>query len=145
MLILFASGVLADHLNRSEADEICCPVHKYNRVKTLAIQSNPKSRMRRLVPLHQTESYKQHLVEVQCKYPNQRPPIQIRLNDSRCNGYCEQKYDSQKMLAIQLFPRNVTVENIEVKVGCKFLRNLSIEGFWLHVSVIFNWSQVSLK
>ena len=108
---------------RSELDTICCPVVNMNRAKSMGFITDPDTGAKRVAFLYQDAQYKQFLSEIQCRFPGVDVPENIRFNDTRCDGQCQQEYGSQLVITLQPSPLNLNLTTIEVKIGCKFIPN----------------------
>ena len=108
---------------RTELDEICCPVMILNRSKTLGMLWNPNGSPQSITYLYQTTRYKQFLEETLCQYPDTDVPDNIRGNNSRCDGRCQQLHGNQLMITLQHSPLSYVLALIDVKIGCSFIPN----------------------
>ena len=106
---------------RSELDKICCPVVNMNRAKSMGFITDQDTGAKRVAFLYQDHQYKQFLNEIQCRFPGETVPDSIQMNDTRCNGHCEQEYGNQLVITLQPSPLNLNLTTIEMKIGCKFI------------------------
>ena len=86
-----------------------------------ALLGEANSKLRRAVFLYRTQTYTQYTHETHCKSPNQEVPADILMNNPRCNGVCVQLNGSQKMITIQSSTSGISLGEIEVKIGCRFI------------------------
>ena len=106
---------------RGELNTICCPVVNMTRAKSMGFIKDPNTKVRQVAFLYQSIQYKQYLNEIQCRFPGVAVPENIRNNDSRCDGECQQLYGSQLVITLQPSPLNLNLTTIEMKIGCNFV------------------------
>ena len=90
-----------------------------NRAKNLVFITDQDTGNKRLVFLYQSTRYKQFLREIRCLVSEGLE--NIRLNNTRCIGRCQQEYGSQLVIALQSSPLGLNLTMIDVKIGCKFV------------------------
>ena len=121
---LFDISINCSTMTRNELDEICCPIMILNRSKTVGMLWNPDGPPQNFTYLYQDTRYKQFLQEMLCQFPDTDVPENIKNENSRCDGRCQQLHGNQLMIAIHHSSLSFTLAHIDIKTGCTFVSNI---------------------